>query len=113
MFIFFHHYKVCSATILNERYLLSAASCMPKEANQIDQMKIKIRGFKEFINVEKVILHPDFENELYDAHNDIALIKINETLKFNEQKIAPGCLGIQVTSFYAGFLHFAGNILLL
>ncbi|XP_043928575.1 coagulation factor X [Protopterus annectens] len=83
----------CGGTILNSKFILTAAHCM----NQTKSFKVIVgdndRDKKEASesehNVEQVILHQNFLLKTYD--NDIAVVKLEDEIKFNPQVI-PVCL---------------------
>ena len=51
-------------------------------------------------SVQSVVTHPDFTT-LYDAGNDIALIKLREPVTFTEY-IRPVCLQSNMSTFHNG-----------
>lgn len=57
---------------------------------------------QKYIEIEKVYRHPDYENFI-TLENDIALIKLQESLKFSES-VQPACLGTQDQELYEGTL---------
>uniref|UniRef100_A0A8C5DB33 coagulation factor Xa n=1 Tax=Gouania willdenowi TaxID=441366 RepID=A0A8C5DB33_GOUWI len=83
----------CGGTILNEYIILSAAHCM----NHSRSLYVKLGEFDTLVNdgnevvhhVETVLTHNHYKPDTY--HNDIALIKLREPIKFS-RFILPACL---------------------
>ncbi|XP_028048141.1 serine protease grass isoform X2 [Monomorium pharaonis] len=100
---------LCSGTIISSRYILTAAQCnyqknfrligvrvgdydVSKERDcELDENGHEVCAdrYQEF-DVEKFYSHPEFN--LMGLENDIALIRLNDTIKFNLQNIKPICL---------------------
>lgn len=96
---------------MNEQWLLTAASCVPdpKASDEsIEDMKVEISKNKPWMDVAKVVLHPEFvQQNSFEAVNDIALVKL--TKKIALDGIAePACLFEEVKSAFTGNLTFAG-----
>ncbi|XP_030635439.1 coagulation factor X [Chanos chanos] len=83
----------CGGTILNEYFILSAAHCM----NQSRYISVVLGDFDTRVKehheatykVDQVLVHRNYVADTY--HNDIALIKLKEPIKFSEY-IIPACL---------------------
>lgn len=74
-------------------------------------MKLRFNGIEELKNVSNIIIHPKF-NVTGDFFfvNDIALIKLKESLKFEDTKtIRPACLATRFRKEYKGDLFVAGE----
>ena len=102
---------VCQATILNEQWLLTAASCVPdpKASDEsISDMKVEIAKSKPLMDVEKVVPHPKYaQNSSFEAINDVALVKLKKKIQFDAVN-EPACLFKEAKSAFAGTLTFAG-----
>ncbi|XP_010138303.1 PREDICTED: coagulation factor X, partial [Buceros rhinoceros silvestris] len=85
--------EFCGGTILNEKFILTAAHCM----NQSKEITVVVgevdREKKEqsetMHTVDRILVHAKYIAETYD--NDIALIKLKEPITFSEYVIA-ACL---------------------
>ncbi|KAM6290463.1 coagulation factor X-like [Porphyrio hochstetteri] len=83
----------CGGTILNEYFILSAASCVNQSRDTwvivgaVD--KEKEEPSRTTHRVEKIISHPKFDRETYDS--DLALLKLEEPITFSED-VVPACL---------------------
>ncbi|KAI7811459.1 F10 protein, partial [Triplophysa rosa] len=83
----------CGGTILNEFFILSAAHCM----NQSLSTRVVVGEFDTLVDeaheaihdIDQIMIHSNYVPETY--HNDIALIKLNEPIKFSKY-IIPACL---------------------
>lgn len=106
---------VCAATILNEQWLLTAASCVPNPANEsIEDMQVEIPESNKWLDVQEVLLHPEYERTDgltpslgLEAKNNIALVRVQQKISFDGLN-KPACLFDQPRSMYTGPLHFAG-----
>ncbi|NXT76421.1 FA10 factor, partial [Zapornia atra] len=83
----------CGGTILNEYFILSAASCVNQSRDTrvivgvVD--KEKEEPSRTLHRVEKIISHPNFDRVTYDS--DVALLKLEGPITFSEA-IVPACL---------------------
>ncbi|KAM0734724.1 Trypsin-1 [Formica fusca] len=86
----------CGGTVINSRYVLTAAHCIDK----FDETKLTVRIMEHNRNstsesttqnfkVEKAFKHSGYSTINYD--NDIALIKLREPIKF-QGSMRPACL---------------------
>ena len=92
---------MCGGTILNRRYILTAAHCIAQNKNPYSPTIVRIFvGFtnrcqhhnnlwEKGLHVEKIIVHPSYDNPKH--HNDIGLVKLKTDLDFTD-KIKPACL---------------------
>uniref|UniRef100_A0A672HKQ3 trypsin n=1 Tax=Salarias fasciatus TaxID=181472 RepID=A0A672HKQ3_SALFA len=77
------HY--CGGTLINERWVVSAAHCYKGEDIELRLGEHHIRykdGPEQFIAPAAVIRHPDYDR--YTINNDIMLIKLAEPARFDE-----------------------------
>ncbi|KAA0722687.1 Coagulation factor X [Triplophysa tibetana] len=83
----------CGGTILNEFFILSAAHCMNQSLSTqvvVGEFDILVEDGNEAIHdVDQILVHSNYVPLTY--HNDIALIKLIQPIKFSKY-IIPACL---------------------
>merc|ERR1712172_345638 len=103
---------MCGGTILNKRYVVTAAHCL-YAGN--DQMTIKggatfrvmlgehdhCKATSSFVLASAVHKHPKFDMNNPSGDNDIAILKLAKDLSFSD-KIKPVCLPTSATKDYSG-----------
>lgn len=103
----------CGGSIINQRYVLTAAHCVTNLPSKLKLTGIRVGEhditterdcemagtFEEVcaekyqdIHIEKVDPHPDFSTQ--KLHNDIALIRLRQNIDFRPQNVKPICLPI-------------------
>ncbi|RKP35808.1 trypsin-like cysteine/serine peptidase domain-containing protein, partial [Dimargaris cristalligena] len=86
-FIHINSKFACGASIISDRWLISAAHCLPAYSiRSTAELQIGVgtvyNTTKFMLDVEKVIVHKSFNNSNFK--NDIALIQLTEPLTFND-----------------------------
>ncbi|XP_052891115.1 chymotrypsin-2-like [Anopheles moucheti] len=89
----------CGGTVLNRRWVLTAAACITGKALSDVQLFVgsadRLEGGRN-VTAERFVLHPDFDSQTYA--NDIALVRLVESLTFSGVQLQP----IQLeTEFFA------------
>lgn len=84
----------CGGSIINKRWVLSAAHC---EVSTSDQVIVGAHSWftptssHRRVNIESVINHPNYYVGA-NYNNDVALVKLSEDLDFNDVGLTPVCL---------------------
>lgn len=89
---------ICGATLISEQFVMTAGHCIIDGLNLIRLGDLNLNkttedAQPEDFRISETILHPEYNrsNEETYRYNDIALIKLNKTVKFNPY-IRPACL---------------------
>merc|ERR1712226_1325356 len=103
---------MCGGTILNKRYVVTAAHCLYDGQTQMtlkggakfrvmvgEHDHCKAQG--SFVLASVVHKHPNFDIDSASVDNDIAILKLSKDLTFSD-KIKPACLPTNATKDYSG-----------
>merc|ERR1711936_841342 len=106
------HCFMCGGTILNKRYVVTAAHCLYAGQTQMtlkggskfrvllgEHDHCKAQG--SFVLASVVHKHPNFDIDSASVDNDIAILKLSKDLTFSD-KIKPVCLPTSATKDYSG-----------
>ncbi|CAH1116595.1 unnamed protein product [Phaedon cochleariae] len=100
--------KICGGTIINERYILTAAHCLTKAkrksiyvrvgeydlAKEKDCVPTRCASPVQNLSVENIIIHPNYRRR---HHDDIALLRVSK-MNFKVENVKPICLPINPKS---------------
>ncbi|KAK0161260.1 hypothetical protein PV327_009749 [Microctonus hyperodae] len=83
----YHH---CVGVIINEKWVMTAGHCITesKKSYRIRAGSSITLSGGSLHTVKKIVVHPKyFKDDKYRCHNDIALIKLNNKIKFDESRL--------------------------
>ncbi|XP_050071654.1 chymotrypsin-1-like [Anopheles maculipalpis] len=84
----------CGGTVINRRWVLTAAACITGKALSDVQLFVgsadRLSGGRN-VTAERFVLHPGFDSQTYA--NDIALVRLVESLSFTGDQLQPAPLG--------------------
>ncbi|KAJ9594177.1 hypothetical protein L9F63_014337 [Diploptera punctata] len=84
-------WTMCTGSIVTERWILTAAHCVPNET--MTEKKYKVGQvddeFGDYQNIKSITKHPDFREVSYNGnllaiHNDICLLYTEDKIQFNK-----------------------------
>jgi len=86
---------LCSATIINENYLITAGHCIESsDYETLSLVYLEFRGSDEKFRIDEIITHPNYNRTGFmAATDDIALYKLRKPLNFTDSNLKPACLG--------------------
>merc|ERR1711934_505168 len=97
---------LCGGTIVNKRYIITAAHCTDYKGATITNVKVAIGEHNtcdgvtneggSWISAKRVINHPNYGSN----DNDIAILELSEDIKFTAN-IKPACLPTSATKDYS------------
>lgn len=111
----------CGGTVLNDRYILTAAHCLTGEHSIAENLVVgaAITDRDEIVNshgrIEKVIVHPKYQahSQSNEHMYDIALLKTAEPISsWAKNEVVPPCLPdvFETASFQMGIVSGFGQI---
>jgi len=104
-------FAVGSGTILNEEWILTAASVLPDQEHKdrLKEVRVELPGVEELRAVKKMIVNRLYDRLPFSAKHDTALIKLKSKIDFGKMKtVQPACLDLNITHQYENMLSFAG-----
>ncbi|NXN30274.1 FA9 factor, partial [Nycticryphes semicollaris] len=91
-----HGVGFCGASIINEKWLVTAAHCLQPGDNVTavagEYNTNKEDNTEQWRKVVKILPHPTYDATINKHHNDIALLELDQPLNFNSY-VTPICIG--------------------
>ncbi|NXF91541.1 FA9 factor, partial [Eubucco bourcierii] len=91
-----HGVGFCGASIINEKWLVTAAHCFKPGGDVIavagEYNTNEEDNTEQWRKVVKILPHPTYNATINKHHNDIALLELDRPLRFNSY-VTPICLG--------------------
>ncbi|KAK5643982.1 hypothetical protein RI129_007827 [Pyrocoelia pectoralis] len=86
----------CVGSLINDRYVLTSSVCVTAKNQKVISALLGVHvlsesPYSEEYGIEKIIPHGDFKKGKKEFNHDIALIKLNTTVRFSDY-IKPVCL---------------------
>lgn len=85
---------ICGGALISDQYVLTAALCKSTREG-LPTNFVRLNSISEqshvaiYRRISKFIVHPEYETSI---NNDIALIKMDASVKFETRKLRPACL---------------------
>ncbi|EDS40427.1 vitamin K-dependent protein C [Culex quinquefasciatus] len=86
-------------SLINREYVLTAAHCVKDMPFRLKPHKVRVKRGKKFkeYDVERFIVHPNYTTDFNNKINDLALLKLAQTVDFTDQ-VQPACLPVDDVS---------------
>lgn len=97
---------ICSGTILSERWILTSAICLPWGPGMQRDLLLELGGQHLMgdgirYDIEKFVVHPEFNGTINQNNHNIALIQTNRTIEFSKQIQPVGLSALKIGETYA------------
>lgn len=88
----------CAAIVINPMWLLTAAHCVKNQKEEVYVYVARTKDITQIVRgpkiaIQQVHYHPDHKETHLDTYNDLALLKLSTSLRF-DTGLEPACLAI-------------------
>ncbi|KYN28215.1 Transmembrane protease serine 9, partial [Trachymyrmex cornetzi] len=102
----------CGGTLINNQYVLTAGHCVQWTNHADLSVGVGVHDIENpndgyIAAIEEIILHEDFESDYLHDTNDIALIRLQEPVKIDEN-VRPACLPHKDSDYTGQYVKVTG-----
>ena len=93
----------CTATLIEEKTLLSAGHCFQGKYRKPKEIYVNFRSGREKIAVSEIIVHPQYSEWLGKVDNDVAVLKLERASSITPEELAMDAPEINSEVLFVGY----------